>query len=218
MPFKETNINNFYNLKFLIKYLEGHRGFIAGGVFKNILNQEEIKDIDIYFHNENDFSDAVNLFMTKLGKFKVGYKNKKVTSFIDKETGVRVELIRSLFGKPIDVISQFDFTVTKFTLFQSKRNMEIQNFLINELNSSDFASYTVIHQEDFFEHLHLKRLVIDNQIPFPVSTLERTYKYRGYGYQLCRESLVKLIVALRDFEPTGTISEAIAEGRYAGWD
>ena len=39
---------NFYMLNFLDKFMMGHKGYIAGGCFKNIFNGEKIKDIDIY--------------------------------------------------------------------------------------------------------------------------------------------------------------------------
>ena len=45
--------------------------------------------------------------------------------------------------------------------------------------------------KNFFEHLHMKRLVIDENIPFPISTWERTYRYKGYGYNMCRETKKK---------------------------
>ena len=40
---------NFHMLNFLDKFMMGHKGYIAGGCFKNIFNGEKIKDIDIYF-------------------------------------------------------------------------------------------------------------------------------------------------------------------------
>ena len=33
--------------------------------------------------------------------------------------------------------------------------------------------YKVVCDESFFEHLHLKRLVTDDKIPYPMSTSER---------------------------------------------
>lgn len=39
--------DNFWQIRWLDKYMEGHKGFIAGGCFKNILSGEKVKDIDI---------------------------------------------------------------------------------------------------------------------------------------------------------------------------
>lgn len=54
--------DNFWQIRWLDKYMEGHKGFIAGGCFKNILSGERVKDIDIFFESESDFQEAVNLF------------------------------------------------------------------------------------------------------------------------------------------------------------
>lgn len=54
--------DNFWQIRWLDKYMEGHKGFIAGGCFKNILSGEKVKDIDIFFESESDFQEAVNLF------------------------------------------------------------------------------------------------------------------------------------------------------------
>ena len=94
--------DNFWQIRWLDKYMEGHKGFIAGGCFKNILSGEKVKDIDIFFESESDFQEAIDLF-----------------------------------------------------------------------------------------------LVIDENIPFPVSTWERSYKYKGYGYNMCRETKKKLLQALK---------------------
>lgn len=54
--------DNFWQIRWLDKYMEGHKGFIAGGCFKNILSGEKVKDIDIFFESESDFQEAVDLF------------------------------------------------------------------------------------------------------------------------------------------------------------
>ena len=37
--------DNFWQIRWLDKYMEGHKGFIAGGCFKNILSGERVKDM-----------------------------------------------------------------------------------------------------------------------------------------------------------------------------
>ena len=54
--------DNFRQIRWLDKYMEGHKGFIAGGCFKNILSGERVKDIDIFFESESDFQEAIDLF------------------------------------------------------------------------------------------------------------------------------------------------------------
>ena len=41
--YKEKLANQINKVRFLDKYMEGHKGFIAGGCFKNIFNNEKNK-------------------------------------------------------------------------------------------------------------------------------------------------------------------------------
>lgn len=185
--FKKSDIHNFKDLIWLTKFLLGHKGFIAGGCFKNLFNHEPIKDIDMFFHNAYDFEMARNFFRGLLSsepdKWKMSYENNKVWAVHSIEDDVRIELIRSVYGTPEKVISDFDFSITKFALYIGDKS-DPDDFL---------AQFETIYHVDYFEHLHTKRLVLDANIPFPVSTFNRSYKYNSYGYGLCKESKVKLL-------------------------
>ena len=50
---------------------------------------------------------------------------------------------------------------------------------------------------NFFEHLQLKRLVVNNDLLFPVGTFERMLKYSKYGYFPCRNTKIKIINDIR---------------------
>lgn len=209
--FKRRGIENFWNLQFLTKFIESEDAFIAGGCFKNLISNQPVKDVDIYFTSSTAFDKAVASFTSKCervdavpAQFTPSYQNDRVIAFNHIETGIRVELIRSIFGTPEQIIGIFDFTVTKFALFLEKD--EDTQALIPK----------IIHHEDFFEHLHTKRLVIDDQLPFPVSSFERSYKYRDYGFKLCRESKMKLVMAIREL-PTVSDDDFQAS-LYAGFD
>lgn len=60
-----------------------------------------------------------------------------------------------------------------------------------------------------------KRLVLDNKIPFPISTWEHSYRYKGYGYNLCRESKKKLLDAIRNTTPK---DDELLMYNIGGWD
>lgn len=200
--FKIKSIENFYSLSFLNTYMIGHKGFIAGGCFKNIFNKEKVKDIDIFFNNKEDFYEAV-IYYEKHEDFKEYYKNKKVEAFKHTPTGTIVELIKSTFGSAEKVISEFDFSITKFAYFK-------------EYKEDQSVDYKIIHHEDFFEHLHTKRLVVQSDIKYPVGTFERMIRYVGYGYAPCRESKVNIlssIHSLKDFSES-----ELSKDLYKGLD
>jgi len=124
----EKNIENFKQLNWLDKYMIGHKGFIAGGCFKNVFNGEKIKDLDVFFESEAEYLEAVNYFdsMTpgyegdekREEKYTFVYENNKVKAYKDNKSDIRIELCRAVFGTAKEVISKFDFTVAKFAYYK----------------------------------------------------------------------------------------------------
>jgi len=182
----KTDPSNFLVIRQLDKFMIGHKGCIAGGVFKNIFNNEKFKDVDVFFRNEKDFEEARKYF-TDNDEYKFAYKNDKVLAYLHCPTNIIVELIRYTYSKPINLIKEFDFTITKFVYYKTEVNDEV--------------IWKVAFHYQFFEHLHMKRLVIDQDIKDiskPVNTFNRMFRYAKYGYQPCRETKSKMIEALRN--------------------
>lgn len=190
MEFIKSEIWDFTQLKFLEKYLEGHNGFVAGGCFKNIFNKEKFKDIDLFFKSKTDWVIATEYY-DKHKDYNFYYENPKVKAFKNIETGIVVECINEIFGTPEEIISAFDFSITQFVLFKVK--LEIDDI-------KEEKTY-VQYNKNFFTHLHLKRLVIDNidrELPYVVSTYNRLFKYGKYGFFPCRGTKIKIISELRN--------------------
>lgn len=185
MNFTEKEKGTFNCTRFLDYYLAGHKGFIAGGIFKNIFKKQKIKDLDIFFHNEIDFTEAVAYFK-KEDDYIFSYENDKVVAFKNKKTNIRVELICKTYGTPTEIISMFDFSITKFAYYRKEEE--------------DKTVFYHVFVDSFFADLVNNKLVIDDKLLFPVSTFERSYRYRTYGYGLCKESKAKLIEALKTAE------------------
>lgn len=212
--FTTGNIQNFRQLDFLDHFLRGHKGFIAGGCFKNIFNNEKIKDVDIYFRNKVDFLEAKTYFQEKMlesgePRYKKSYENSNVWAIMDVSTGIRMELIQSIYGEPADVIDRFDFTITQFAYWVDNTDPD-----------NDEAVTKILYCKDYFEHLHLKRLVIPHEpdkIMMPISTFNRSYKYKGYGFGLCKESKAKLIQSIQQLPPITDIDD-LGMSLYHGID
>lgn len=182
MNFREQPKEAFNKIRFLDYYMENHNGFIAGGCFKNIFKKERVKDLDIFFQNEVDFLQANDFFKTNQ-EYVFSYENQKTISYKNKKTNIRIELIRHTYGNPIEILSMFDFSITRFAYARRE--------------SEGGWIYYSVYVDRFFEDLTNSKLVIDGDLKFPVSTFERSYRYRSYGFGLCRESKANLIEHLK---------------------
>lgn len=210
--YKENIPDNFLQIRWLDKYMECHKGFIAGGCFKNILSGERVKDIDIFFENADAFDDAVDLFRSDdyvAAGWSCRYENEKTIAFQKTGEHIWIELIRSEFGTPEQILRSFDFTVTKMAYYKK--------IVVSDAGShfEESLEYRLLYHQDFFEHLFMKRLVLDENIPFPISTWERTYRYKGYGFNMCRESKKKLLEAIKN---TNINNEDLSMYNNGGWD
>lgn len=205
--FIERDARTYSKLRFLDIYMAGHKGFIAGGCFKNIFLKERVKDIDIFFECEEDLSEAITWYETS-EDYVFSYENKNTKAFKNKQTNVRVELIKTQFGTPKEIISMFDFSITKFALL---KKVVIDLDSLENGGPLEKIEYMALIHEFYFDDLVNKKLVLEPDILFPVSTFERALRYTGYGYGLCKESKINLINALQGADPN-TLSQALYFG------
>lgn len=229
--------NNFWILNWLDEYMVGHKGFICGGCFKNIFNREKVKDLDIFFEKASDYDDAVQYFDSQTPgyegddkrdeKYYFHYENANVKAYKHMETGIVIELCRKIYGKPKEILDNFDFTVTKFAYY--KEEVEDETGTESEdpfdgvwekvfgdsfrTEPKTHIEYKILMDDKFFEHLHMKRLVTDNEIPYPMSTFERMFRYAKYGYFPCKETKMKIVQALRELSDEQVeMSESLYDG------
>lgn len=215
VEFKTSDLQNYRQLWWLDKFLIGHKGFIAGGCFKNIFNNERVKDLDIFFENEGDFNEAVRYYKGQMSQnpseWRKSYENKNCWSIYSIKEKVRLELIRNTYGSPKSIISNFDFTITEFAYYRNFDNYDEDDYN---------AVFEIIYYENFFEHLQMKRLVVDGEITLPVSTFNRMIRYIGYGYQPCRETKLKIVTELArlDLDNQKDFQEQLGKSLYEGFD
>ena len=217
---------NFQALNWLDEFLIGHGGFICGGCFKNIFNKEKIKDIDMFFLTRSDWEGAIEYFDSMTVGYEgedkqeelytFYYENDNVKAYRHNRTGTVLELCCKIFGTAEQIISQFDFTITKFAYYKA----EIEDETGAEVDEPGHTTgthieYRVVYDDKFFEHLHMKRLVTDDKIPYPMSTFERMLRYAKYGYFPCKETKMKIIQALRELSDKEV---QLSENLYDGMD
>lgn len=231
--------DNYWMLNWLDQFMVGHKGFICGGCFKNIFNKEKVKDLDIFFKSRSDFEDAVDYYDRRTAgyvdysegedgldednaEYTFLYENDNVKAYVHKKTGVRIELCCKIFGTAEDILNQFDFTITKFAYYkeevENETGAEVEDpfdAIFGESIINTHIEYKVLVHDKFFEHLYMKRLVTDDKIPFPMSTLERAFRYAKYGYFPCKETKMKMARAIKGL-PDGQLE--VSESLYDGMD
>lgn len=228
MFIKESR-DNYWMLNWLDEFMVGHKGFICGGCFKNIFNKEKVKDLDIFFQSRADFDKAVEYYDSKTAgywidvdtelseddaEYRFLYENKNVKAYIHKKTGVQIELCCKIFGTAEDILNQFDFTITKFAYYKEEVEDEIDAETENpQKDISTHIEYKILVHDKFFEHLHMKRLVTDDKILFPMSTFERAFRYAKYGYFPCKETKMKMARAIKELSDEQLqVSESLYDG------
>jgi hypothetical protein len=198
----EKSVWDYIKVMKLDLYMIGHKGFIAGGCFKNIFMNEKIKDIDIFFENDTDRADAESYYDSNEDYYEY-YKNDKVKAYKHRHNQTQVELVKTVYGTPEEILNNFDFTVAKFAYFKKREKDE---------DGEEKTTYKCLIHENFFEHLALKRTVLDDKIPFPVSTFERMIRYTNYGFYPCRETKKKLIEAIYALPELPDVSMGLYNG------
>lgn len=200
--FKENSSFDFFQIRWLDKYMIGHSGFIAGGCFKHIFCNEKVKDIDVFFRNETEHKMAI-IYFSKSKDFFEYYRNEKVVAFKEKDSGIVIELICTVYGTAPQIIDNFDFTITKFAYYKKTEEDE---------NGEKITTYSCLYSDKFFEHLQTKKLVVDNKALYPISTFERMFRYAKYGYFPCRETKKKIIEEIFNLEKLPEVSLSLYDG------
>lgn len=181
----KSDAKNFPQLNVLKRHLYavGFDCCIAGGCFKNLFANETVKDIDVFFYNKEAFELAVR----RLGindEYTAFYTSDKVYAFRHVKTGFVLELVRSIFGEPMQILNAFDFTITKFAFFFSA---------FDPYEDGEGRHFECLCSPYFFQHLYLKQLTIDDACLYPIDTFNRMFRYAKYGYLPCFSTKKRIV-------------------------
>ena len=156
--------------------------WIAGGALRDyFLNGHCFdSDIDLFFNERSEIAKTLILLRKDNGfKHYLITKNAiKGWCFVGNKK-VKVDLVKRLFPSPNATIEEFDFTVVCCAVDREN----------------------VFYNPSFPFDLLRKKLVI-NALPFPMSTLQRVQKYNKKGFSICNGGLLEISKAIAkiDFE------------------
>lgn len=165
-------------LEYYGENIENHDCIIAGGIFKNLLKCETIKDYDLFYKNEEDFKKSVEFFEQdkKVEKIydtenSVGFATKEqkiIHPYSDVPPKINYDLVRKFFDKPLNIIDNFDFTITKICMYKNNENNKIE----------------LLFHKNFVNDLIQKNITYNNKVEIKTGTIERVERYVNYGYQI----------------------------------
>lgn len=168
--------NTLFNLQQLHNLIKAY-GFIAGGACRASLNNEEIKDFDIFCFSKESYEPLKAILADMYG-------DKRENELVYQVANIQLIKPREsafvkTYGQPIEVISKFDFTVARSYTLDGKTFQWID--------------------EEFEQDLISKNLRIKN-IVCPISTLKRVIKYCKRGYFIKTRSIIQLFSHFKDMK------------------
>lgn len=177
--------NNFY--KHLYNDLKCNV-FIAGGCIRDLLSDMPVKDYDIFCRSIDDVPRVLHCFVNAGAT--ITFDTEKFTNLKFKD--MTLQIIKS-FTYPgyKEVINSFDFTICQAVVFCKR---EIDDLHEKEIFVVDFYCH-----DKFFEDVLTKSLQVSN-LPFPVDSLRRAFRFNEKGYKPCKETIFKLATAIHDMD------------------
>lgn len=161
-------IRGLFN-KIELEVLRNNRAIIAGGSIISIINNQNINDIDIYFHNKEDFENTLRYLMRK-----------NYTSLYVSNNAVTVGCEQFIYCKFCDNIENL---LNTFDIYAC-------------MGAYDVATDTFyFHSNFFFDNMN-KRIVLNDSTSLPSTTLFRVIKYINKGYKIDKKEIFKLLIII----------------------
>lgn len=89
-------------------------GFVAGGALRSHFDGTEVKDIDVFFHSEDDWQFAV---AQAAGDPSMQYVSDVGRTVYYMRDGVQINLVGFAFGSPAATIERFDFRCCRMAVW-----------------------------------------------------------------------------------------------------
>ncbi len=193
---------NWFN-RHLFDHMPEGKFWVAGGALREyFLNGHCFdSDVDLFF---NERSEIVRVLLQLRNN--CSFKHYLITENAIKGTAkikgkiVNIDLVKRLFPNPKSTIEEFDFTVICCAVDREK-----------------------VYYNPSFPFDLLRRKLVVNSLPFPMSTLQRVQKYVKKGFSICNGGLLEISKAIAkiDFEkPEDNNIEFYPDGspRYLRFD
>lgn len=145
---------------------------VCGGAVRDYYMGKPIKtDIDLFFESEGEYNKADKYFTEANAQILWESDNGKKYKY-NKYT---FDLVKKTYGSAPKLILKFDFTVSMLAV---------------DLDGVYYGDTTFIDLS--------KRQLIINELPFPLSTMKRAFRYYTKGFLMCVGEMQKLAEAIQN--------------------
>jgi hypothetical protein len=143
---------------------------VAGGCWAYMLAGKKPNDIDVFFWDKAELSQAINQYSEVAVKT---FENEHVINWMYKKH--KVQFIKQYFYTSFNsIFHAFDFTIVKAAY-----------------NGSVFCCHS-----RFFVDLYGKKLVVEENLIKPLSALSRAFKYVARGNTICPVGIARIAKAI----------------------
>lgn len=194
-PQQDLVLQNFIPKK-MIELLKKHNGYVASGAITSVFTRKDINDLDLYFESTKDLDafisackmdkrylakvDSENMpdvYKRSMKDMMMTYQTTNAISFLYCKR--KFQVIKKFTGRPEEIFDHFDFTI----------NMGAW------MPDGVFWLY-----KDFFEDLAKRRLMINVNTFYPISTVVRVFKYIRKGYTIAGTEILKIMLQVHSLE------------------
>ena len=157
--------------------LKTYNCIIAGGCINSLFTSSQINDIDIYFRSAKDFYYFFNKIISRDTLCAFKYVTKKAITFCVRGNMYTFQAICiDYYENVYDIFKSFDFTVC--------------------MGAFDFSIEDFILHEDFLRHNAQRKLHVNVDTKFPITSVLRLEKYKDRGYSYSKSEMLKLLMAV----------------------
>lgn len=162
----EEFINTISNVE--IKNLIKDKSYFAGGAIRDLAKKEPPKDYDLYFYDEESKNKFLRLVYSQKSLKPTNNNNYNCQY-------TRIQVITTVYGKPDDLIEQFDFTINCGYYLPQVDVLKVPEETTN--------------------------LIPCKKVSSPFNALIRIAKFTNRGYYLPEMALIQLGIMLSKLDP-----------------
>lgn len=171
----------------MLAALSQNNAIIAGGAILSTFTHQDVSDVDVYFKNREELTNAFVSAVKDWQALYLGHTDKSIT-LKDKETDTIVQFIYfDFFESAEKVFEAFDFTVCMAAI---------------ELSDDIDNKHELILHPSFLSDVASRTLRFNKGTRFPYVSLVRTKKYGERGYKIGKGNFIAIGLACAKYPIT----------------